>query len=775
MVDTRADIERIPMHYPLKLFLFSISIFITGIAVNSPGLAAQFTISKTADTADGVCDADCSLREAIIAANTNGEDDILILPIGTYSLTRNGAGENESATGDLDITSPLTLTGAAEELTIIDGAGLDRIFHIRSSNLLAPAIVSLSDLTVQNGFVDGDAGGGIRAEEDTQLTLTNVTVQTNRSLNSGSASGMGVGGGIYNNGVLKFNSGVIANNQSDANSGEGRAIFGGGGLINDTKGDGTLIGVTIRGNSANNSSSNTALRFATGGGALNLGTLFIRDSVVGTRDPAAGAADRNISLSGGGLSNVGGVLTVLKSAVAFNETYPAGVNEGRNGGGIYHQNAGSNLGKLILTGASVHNNTSAVQGGGVFAAGAPITVSNSAVYRNSAGFLGGGFATAGNVDSDITNTTIAENQAVQGGGIITSNSFNIVSSTIHNNIATEAGSQVYIRDPRAVAPESTRPDVVFTSTIISHGNADPATNCLIPPAAAGDNAPNDNFVKSGRFNIDTGSSCRLTDPTDLVAVDPLLDPVGLVNNTDPNDPLAAPSIATQPGSRARERADLVTCPGNDQRFFRRQGLCDVGAYEADGVLSAATTSDLEVRVREQADVVYAGFGQQATYTVTVLNKGPDEVGRVVMSGVVTFDDDNNPSTPPATLPAVARISVVEGDARDAQCAALAAPALGFRCEITRLTPSRFISVAIAVDTPNPGSLEIRAEATTIESGADPFLPNNSATERSTVKSAGEAPPTVDFPRSEGGGGVGLTLILNLFLLSVVRMRNRRFE
>ena len=39
--------------------------------------AATFTVTKTADTNDGVCDADCSLREAIGAANTAASNDII--------------------------------------------------------------------------------------------------------------------------------------------------------------------------------------------------------------------------------------------------------------------------------------------------------------------------------------------------------------------------------------------------------------------------------------------------------------------------------------------------------------------------------------------------------------------------------------------------------------------------------------------------------------------------------------------------------------------------
>jgi len=34
-----------------------------------PAYPATFTVTKTADTNDGACTADCSLREAIVAAN----------------------------------------------------------------------------------------------------------------------------------------------------------------------------------------------------------------------------------------------------------------------------------------------------------------------------------------------------------------------------------------------------------------------------------------------------------------------------------------------------------------------------------------------------------------------------------------------------------------------------------------------------------------------------------------------------------------------------------
>ena len=52
----------------------------------SPGVTS-FSVTKTTDTHDGVCDADCSLREAIAAANANAGSDEGPIPAGTYPLT----------------------------------------------------------------------------------------------------------------------------------------------------------------------------------------------------------------------------------------------------------------------------------------------------------------------------------------------------------------------------------------------------------------------------------------------------------------------------------------------------------------------------------------------------------------------------------------------------------------------------------------------------------------------------------------------------------------
>ena len=79
-------------------------------------------VTKTADTNDGVCDTDCSLREAIGAANALAGADTITVPAGTYTLSIAGTGEDANATGDLDISDDLTINGTT--FTIIDGGAL---------------------------------------------------------------------------------------------------------------------------------------------------------------------------------------------------------------------------------------------------------------------------------------------------------------------------------------------------------------------------------------------------------------------------------------------------------------------------------------------------------------------------------------------------------------------------------------------------------------------------------------------------------------------------
>ena len=61
--------------------------------------AATFTVTKLADTNDGTCDADCSLRESIIAANADAAADTIVLGAGEYILSIAGIDETHPPPG----------------------------------------------------------------------------------------------------------------------------------------------------------------------------------------------------------------------------------------------------------------------------------------------------------------------------------------------------------------------------------------------------------------------------------------------------------------------------------------------------------------------------------------------------------------------------------------------------------------------------------------------------------------------------------------------------
>src|SRR5678815_1663558 len=75
--------------------------------------AAPFVVTTTADGNNGACTLSlCTLRDAVIAANTAGGAQVITLPSNAnpYTLTLAGANEGAAATGDLDIINGTNLT-----------------------------------------------------------------------------------------------------------------------------------------------------------------------------------------------------------------------------------------------------------------------------------------------------------------------------------------------------------------------------------------------------------------------------------------------------------------------------------------------------------------------------------------------------------------------------------------------------------------------------------------------------------------------------------------
>ena len=156
--------------------------------------ATTFPVTKIADTNGSCTPGNCSLREAIDAANTNpGADDVPV-PAGFYLLTL----------GQLVVSDDVSIAGAGQTNTIIDGNTSSRIFAI-----LSPVVVEISGIAIQNGFAF--QGGGIYSLGT--LTVTDSTVSGNNTLFRFSG---GNGGGIYAGGgtTIITNSAVSGNTSS---------------------------------------------------------------------------------------------------------------------------------------------------------------------------------------------------------------------------------------------------------------------------------------------------------------------------------------------------------------------------------------------------------------------------------------------------------------------------------------------------------------------------------------------------------------------------------
>ena len=98
-----------------------------GLLLARPANAATFVVDRTDDSAAAsACTAaanDCSLRGAIISANAVLGTDTVSIPAGVYTLTLTGRDEEAAATGDLDVTQAIVITGASASSVVIDGNG----------------------------------------------------------------------------------------------------------------------------------------------------------------------------------------------------------------------------------------------------------------------------------------------------------------------------------------------------------------------------------------------------------------------------------------------------------------------------------------------------------------------------------------------------------------------------------------------------------------------------------------------------------------------------
>ena len=609
---------------------------LAGLMVAAPrAWADAITVTRFDDPAPDGCDTDCSLREAILAAEADPGPDTILLRAGHYMLEIDETviGEDAGLQGDLDIASEVAIEGAGAGKTIIDGDGIDRVFDVHSG-----ANATLSSVTVTGGVPTVGIGSGL--QNNGTLGLASVEIVGNGGLganNAGAASNGGDltisdslisankgrnTGGILNSfgGSLLVRDSVIRDNTAEE--------FHGGGVTNAVStSEVTIIRSTISGNAAPEKGGgiyNTGGRVevidsvvidnrvtedgSEGGGIYNASELDVTDSSV---------TDNSTVDHGGGIRSIGAgaQTTIAGSLIARNRATDI---EDSTGGGI-----ATDEGTLTITGSVVRDNeVTGGGGGGISVEGSTVTLDSSLVSGNDVGSNGGGISNGNSGDVTITSTTISSNSGNSGGGIFNGATLGVSSSTISSNVASSNGGGLDQDFGPAEIADSTISGntaaqdggginaeggtLTIDASTITQNTADDddtedgqggglaavgaTTSMRASILAANDDATTlpfshddctGTFTSLGFNVIGSDTVCTIDDQMasdtvgDIVTpVDPMIEP--LHHNGGPTQ-----THALDPASPALDREVGATCGGADQRGAPRPAgaACDSGAYE----------------------------------------------------------------------------------------------------------------------------------------------------------------------------------------------------
>ena len=423
--------------------------------------AAIFTVTKTADTNDGVCNADCSLREAFAAANAAASADTINFDTDIFStaqtITLSGAeliNGTDNSPANYNASGDLTINGTGADLLSISGNNASRVIYNQNSlltitgvtitggngvssfdNGLGGGINNSGQLNLNDSIVTGNTtdlgGGGIYTGASRVLNINNSSVSNNTARN---------GGGIY----YSLTGGNITNSNINANmaSGGGGGIFVSTGNINITasnitnnksSGGGGIYNIGGGTMTINNSAVIATQAVGTGGGIYNGNTLNLNNSTISSNT----ANPLNFTIGGGGIDNNGTLnltASTLSNNAALNSTY---------GGGII------NRGTANITNSTVSTNT-AGRGGGIFTSGiGAVNLVSATIAKNVSGSSGGGVSIFSNSIVRARNTIIADNTANTGAdfsGVITSQGYNLIENT--DGLAGAAATDLTGVDPQ---------------------------------------------------------------------------------------------------------------------------------------------------------------------------------------------------------------------------------------------------------------------------------------------------------------------------------------
>jgi CSLREA domain-containing protein len=634
------------------------TVFFTGFNV-SP----SFVVTKTADTNDGSCDADCSLREAIVAANANPGADTIPFNIPTSDPGRNPTTgvftiAVSSVLGGLpQITDSVTIDGYTQGTISTPSDATDDATPNTNALALGLNTRLLIELTddVTGVAVNGlDFGPGALNSRIRGLSIYGFASAA--GINVTGVDGVSIEGNFL--GVKADGSSAVANNygvtiNGSARTAIGLATAGSSNLISGNGQAGVLISGVLAAAEESNTVSNNLIGTNVGGVlslpnaasavGVNKGGVLILDSA-GVRIGAAGAGNVISGNSGSGViisRSVSGGSETRDNAVQGNliGITANGANAlGNNGDGIEISNSQNNLiGSLDGSGDNTIRFNSA---NGIVITGAleGSESNDNAIVRNTITGNGmDGVLVASGVGNRINSNSIFSN-AQQGIDLL--------------------GDSITLNDPNDVDPiEGPNANNLQNYPVISsasgnslgstiNGSLDggvPGTTYLIEffsnAACDGTNGEGQTLVGSVNTEPSNGNGdVSFTFQTDAVLVGQIITATATDNSTNDTSEFSACAVLTGDSSsptvtinQAEGQSDpTITAPINFTVVFSEA----VNGFQTGDVTLSGTAGATTATVTGSGssyNVAVSGMTQSGTVTATIA------------AGVAT-DDAGNPNT-----------------------------------------------------------------------------------------------------------------------------------
>ena len=291
------------------------------------------------------------------------------VPADIYTLTIAGTGEDVAATGDLDITDDLTVTGDGAQTTLVNGGTLDNVFQV-IGNIAA----NFSGLTIRNAGGGTSAGVGIQGGQAT-LKVTNCSLTDNAVADIKTASGSVTVADSTVNGASKTSKGILSTS-------------GGNITVTDGKFSGNSVAIDSRSGTVTITDSTLSNNFD---GLTSLGTATITNSILSNNSGDGIDGSTNLTITGSTISGNTGdgidgnhILTLTNSIISGNG------NDGIDG-----------TDNLTMTNSTLSGN-----GGDAIDGGITVTMTNSTLSGNGIDGINGGTTVTLNF------ITIANNKGV---------------------------------------------------------------------------------------------------------------------------------------------------------------------------------------------------------------------------------------------------------------------------------------------------------------------------------------------------------------------------